>query len=84
MSRPWSEIVRKAADERIARMTSTEDLTDRIRELEDRLHERDLAVAALSQQLAERDAAWERACVEMHACRLSMLWNKTQSQTPNA
>jgi len=33
----------------------------RIRELEERLHERDLAVAALSQQLDDRDAAWERA-----------------------
>jgi len=45
----------------------TDEATDRIRELEERLHERDLAVAALSQQLAERNAAWERACVEMHA-----------------
>jgi uncharacterized coiled-coil protein SlyX len=31
-------------------------LDSRIRELEDRLHERDLAVAALAQQLADRDA----------------------------
>jgi len=39
----------------------TDEATDRIRELEERLHERDLAVAALSQQLDDRDAAWERA-----------------------
>lgn len=46
--KPWSEIVRKAADERIARMTDCEEsLVNRIRERE--------------QQLADRDAAWEQA-----------------------
>lgn len=36
----------------------------RIRELEERLHERDLAVAALSQQLADRNAAWDLTIFE--------------------
>ena len=36
-------------------------LKNRIRELEERLHARLLAVAALAQQSTDRDAAWERA-----------------------
>lgn len=36
-------------------------LRDRVKDLEDRLHERDLAVATLAQQLSERDAAWKQA-----------------------
>ena len=60
--KPWSEIVRKAADDRIARMSGCEEsLVSRIRELEERLHERDLAVAALSQ---ERDEAYDRGVRE--------------------
>lgn len=37
------------------------DAVARIRELEERLHARLLAVAALAQQSTDRDAAWERA-----------------------
>ena len=60
--RPWSEIVTKTADERIARMSGCEEsLVNRIRELEQ--DRRDLA-AALHTNLAARDAAWERAMRE--------------------
>ena len=41
--------------------TQLADKNARLSELEDRLHERDLAVATLAQQLSERDAAWKRA-----------------------
>lgn len=46
-------------------------LRDRVKDLEDRLHERDLAVATLAQQLSERDTAWKRAVWE--ACW--MVWH---------
>lgn len=36
-------------------------LRARVLDLEDRLHERDLAVSTLAHQVADRDDAWERS-----------------------